>query len=82
MLLPSLPRPIGRRNEGDDPAGRSARRGGGGAWDDESKATVPQATLAAVGGFESVVLIAGGRNKGLAPDQLRGTVPPVRPRGA
>jgi UDP-N-acetylmuramoylalanine--D-glutamate ligase len=32
---------------------------------DDSKATVPQATVAAVGGFDSVVLIAGGRNKGL-----------------
>ncbi|HAS13258.1 MAG TPA: UDP-N-acetylmuramoyl-L-alanine--D-glutamate ligase [Acidimicrobiaceae bacterium] len=32
---------------------------------DDSKATVPHATLAAVRGFDSVVLIAGGRNKGL-----------------
>jgi len=32
---------------------------------DDSKATVPHATLAAVRGFGSVVLIAGGRNKGL-----------------
>lgn len=32
---------------------------------DDSKATVPHATLAAVRGFPSVVLIAGGRNKGL-----------------
>ncbi len=32
---------------------------------DDSKATVPHATLAAVRGFESAVLIAGGRNKGL-----------------
>ncbi len=32
---------------------------------DDSKATVPHATLAAVSGFESVVLVAGGRNKGL-----------------
>lgn len=35
------------------------------AYYDDSKATVPQATAAAVSGFESVVLIAGGRNKGL-----------------
>jgi UDP-N-acetylmuramoylalanine--D-glutamate ligase len=48
------------------------------AWYNDSKATVPQATLAAVGGFASVVLIAGGRNKGLALDELRATVPPVR----
>jgi len=34
-------------------------------WFDDSKATAPHATLAALGGFESVVLIAGGRNKGL-----------------
>lgn len=32
---------------------------------DDSKATAPHATLAALGGFESVVLIAGGHNKGL-----------------
>ncbi|MEL7158926.1 MAG: UDP-N-acetylmuramoyl-L-alanine--D-glutamate ligase [Actinomycetota bacterium] len=47
-------------------------------WYNDSKATVPQATEAAVAGFESVVLIAGGRNKGLALDGLRATVPPVR----
>lgn len=48
---------------------------------DDSKATVPHATLAAVRGFDSVVLIAGGRNKGvdLAPlseagPNLRGVV--------
>ncbi len=35
------------------------------SWYDDSKATVPQATAAAVSGFDSVVLIAGGRNKGL-----------------
>lgn len=38
---------------------------GGVSWYDDSKATAPHATLAAVRGFESVVLIAGGRNKGL-----------------
>jgi UDP-N-acetylmuramoylalanine--D-glutamate ligase len=38
---------------------------GGITFYDDSKATVPHATLAAVRGFESVVLIAGGRNKGL-----------------
>ncbi len=47
-------------------------------WYDDSKATVPHATVAAVGGFESVVLIAGGHPKGLAFDPLRSTVPPVR----
>lgn len=47
-------------------------------WYNDSKATVPHATLAAVGGFDSVVLIAGGRNKGLDLAPLRGSVPPVR----
>jgi len=51
------------------------------AWYDDSKATAPHATLAAVRGFASVVLIAGGRNKGLdlsilaeAADHLRAVV--------
>ncbi len=50
-------------------------------WFDDSKATVPHATLAAVAAFDSVVLIAGGRNKGLdlaplaeAGPRLRGVV--------
>jgi UDP-N-acetylmuramoylalanine--D-glutamate ligase len=34
-------------------------------WYDDSKATNPHAAVVAVAGFESVVLIAGGRNKGL-----------------
>jgi UDP-N-acetylmuramoylalanine--D-glutamate ligase len=34
-------------------------------WFDDSKATAPHATTAAISGFERVVLIAGGRNKGL-----------------
>ncbi len=48
------------------------------AWYNDSKATVPHATLAAVGGFESVVLIAGGRNKGLDLSGLADAVPPIR----
>jgi UDP-N-acetylmuramoylalanine--D-glutamate ligase len=32
---------------------------------DDSKATTPHATLAALAGFEHVVLIAGGQNKGI-----------------
>jgi UDP-N-acetylmuramoylalanine--D-glutamate ligase len=40
-------------------------------WYDDSKATAPHATLAAVAGFGSVVLIAGGRNKGLDLGLLR-----------
>jgi UDP-N-acetylmuramoylalanine--D-glutamate ligase len=35
------------------------------AWVDDSKATNPHAALAAAGAYPSVVLIAGGRNKGL-----------------
>ena len=38
---------------------------GGVRWFDDSKATAPHATRAAVRSFASVVLIAGGRNKGL-----------------
>ncbi len=37
---------------------------GGVTWYDDSKATTPQATLAAVRSFPQVVLIAGGQNKG------------------
>ena len=38
---------------------------GGVHYYDDSKATTPAAVLAALRGFDSVVLIAGGRNKGL-----------------
>ena len=41
-------------------------------WYDDSKATTPEAVLAATGAFESVVLIAGGRNKGLDLQRLAG----------
>ena len=51
---------------------------GGVAWYDDSKATTPAAVKAGVSGFASVVLIAGGRNKGLDLSDLAGTVPPVR----
>jgi UDP-N-acetylmuramoylalanine--D-glutamate ligase len=34
-------------------------------WYDDSKATTPHAALTAISGFDSVVLIAGGRNKDL-----------------
>lgn len=34
-------------------------------WYNDSKATTPHAVLAGVGGFDHVVLIAGGRNKGV-----------------
>ena len=36
-----------------------------GAWYNDSKATTPQATASAAAAFDSLVLIAGGRNKGL-----------------
>ena len=43
---------------------------GGVGWYDDSKATAPHATRAAVRAFGSVVLIAGGRNKGLDLSEL------------
>jgi UDP-N-acetylmuramoylalanine--D-glutamate ligase len=45
---------------------------------DDSKATAPHATLAALRGFESVVLIAGGHNKGLDLSALAAGAPHVR----
>jgi UDP-N-acetylmuramoylalanine--D-glutamate ligase len=47
------------------------------AYIDDSKATNPHATLAAVSGLTDVVLIAGGRSKGIDLSPLRATVPPV-----
>ena len=44
---------------------------GGVRWYDDSKATTPASVLAAVRGFRSVVLLAGGRNKGLDLTVLR-----------
>lgn len=50
-------------------------------WINDSKATTPHAALAALSGFDSVILIAGGRNKGVdlamlaeARDRIRGLV--------
>ncbi len=51
---------------------------GGISWYDDSKATTPASVLAAVAGFQSVVLIAGGRNKGIDLGALAAAVPPVR----
>ena len=48
------------------------------AWYDDSKATTPQAVLSALAGFESVVLIAGGRNKGLDLQPLAGAASKLR----
>ncbi len=47
-------------------------------WYDDSKATAPHATAAAVAGFEHVILIAGGRNKGLDLTALADTADHVR----
>ena len=47
-------------------------------WYDDSKATTPHAALTAVSAFESVVLLAGGRNKGLDLSVLASAVPPIR----
>ncbi|MGH2751994.1 MAG: UDP-N-acetylmuramoyl-L-alanine--D-glutamate ligase [Actinomycetota bacterium] len=44
---------------------------------DDSKATNPHATMAATRGLRDVVLIAGGRAKGIDLSVLRSTVPPV-----
>jgi UDP-N-acetylmuramoylalanine--D-glutamate ligase len=41
------------------------------AWFNDSKATTPHAAAAAIAGFDSVVLIAGGRNKDLDLSGLR-----------
>jgi UDP-N-acetylmuramoylalanine--D-glutamate ligase len=54
------------------------RDAGGVQWYDDSKATTPASVVAAVGGFSSVVLIAGGRSKGLAFDSLRSVADRVR----
>ena len=47
-------------------------------WYDDSKATTPHAVETALRAFASVVLIAGGRNKGLDLSVLADHVPPVR----
>ena len=47
-------------------------------WYDDSKATTPHAALTAVSAFDSVVLLAGGRNKGLDLSVLASAVPPIR----
>ena len=50
----------------------------GARWFDDSKATTPHAVETALKAFDSVVLIAGGRNKGLDLNVLGQHVPPVR----
>ncbi len=50
------------------------------SWFNDSKATTPHAAAAAIAGFDSVVLIAGGRNKDLdltglrSPERIRAVV--------
>jgi UDP-N-acetylmuramoylalanine--D-glutamate ligase len=51
---------------------------GGVAYYDDSKATTPHAALAAMRAFESVVLVAGGRNKGLDLGELAAAAAHVR----
>ena len=51
---------------------------GGVRFYDDSKATTPHAAATAVAGFESVVLIAGGRNKGLDLGVLAESAEPIR----
>lgn len=51
---------------------------GGVRWYDDSKATTPASVVAALTGFESVVLIAGGRNKGIDLSPLRDEASRVR----
>ncbi len=53
-------------------------KAGGVAYYDDSKATNPHATLHGLEGFDSVVLIAGGRNKGLDLSVLRSAAPRLR----
>ena len=51
---------------------------GGVRWYDDSKATTPHAVSAAVSGFETVVLIAGGKNKGIDLRPLAETIDRIR----
>jgi UDP-N-acetylmuramoylalanine--D-glutamate ligase len=51
---------------------------GGVRFYDDSKATTPHAAAAAIAGFDHVVLIAGGRNKGLDLGVLAGAAGPIR----
>jgi UDP-N-acetylmuramoylalanine--D-glutamate ligase len=53
-------------------------RVGGVEWYDDSKATTPAAVLAAVAGFTSVVLIAGGHHLQVEPLVAAAGAPPIR----
>ena len=54
------------------------RRADGVEFYDDSKATTPHAVLAALGGFPSTVLVAGGQNKGLDLSPLASGVDHIR----
>ena len=47
-------------------------------WFDDSKATTPHAALTAMQGFESIVLVAGGRNKDLDLSAMAAQAPRLR----
>jgi UDP-N-acetylmuramoylalanine--D-glutamate ligase len=53
-------------------------KAGGVEWYDDSKATNPDATRRAISSFDSVVLLAGGRNKGLDLSVLAGEAERLR----
>ena len=67
-----------RRFEGLPHRVRLVGDAGGVRWFDDSKATTPASVVVAVSGFASVVLIAGGRNKGLDLGVLRPLAPRLR----
>lgn len=67
-----------RRFEGLPHRVRLVGDAGGVQWFDDSKATTPASVIVAVSGFDSVVLIAGGRNKGLDLTTLRPLSPRLR----
>ena len=51
---------------------------GGVKYFNDSKATTPASVVAAASGFESVILIAGGKNKGLDLSPLAGVAPKLK----
>lgn len=67
-----------RRFEGLPHRVAYVRESGGVRFYDDSKATTPASVLAALSGFDAVVLIAGGRNKGLDLTVLRAGASRIR----
>jgi UDP-N-acetylmuramoylalanine--D-glutamate ligase len=47
-------------------------------WFDDSKATTPHAALTAIAGFDDVILVAGGRNKGLDLSELGAAIDRIK----